>query len=178
MDPPAGEAVASSRPEQGHRVLARLGKRVLRPGGLGLTRWLLSRLAIGAWDRVVVLGPGVGRTAQLLLAARPEHYLGVEPNPMAREALATVVPAWRQVLEGAGLEILEVRTAAMALLEPRRLVQDEGLVGAARFVANVARDRDARRRVLGMRASFRAHRDQLAAVALVARKPREMGVTR
>lgn len=263
--PDAAPEAASSRPEQGHWLLARLGKRVLRPGGLGLTRWLLDRLAIGAQDRVVELGAGVGRTAQLLLAARPERYLAVEPNPMARGALARVVPsgqdaelvdadatatgfddglatvvvgealltmqspqrkeamvaeayrllgpggrygihelslrpddlddagrqevveglsrsikvgaqpltvpAWRELLKGQGFEILEVTTAPMALLEPRRLVQDEGVLGAARFVTNVARDREARQRVLAMRASFRAHREQLAAVAIVARRP-------
>ena len=56
---------------QGHWLLARLGKRVLRPGGIGLTRRLLSAAAPAPGERVVELGPGVGRTAELLLASRP-----------------------------------------------------------------------------------------------------------
>ncbi|HCD33381.1 MAG TPA: SAM-dependent methyltransferase, partial [Phycisphaerales bacterium] len=37
----------------GHWVLARLGKRVLRPGGVELTRWMIDSLGIGQDDRVV-----------------------------------------------------------------------------------------------------------------------------
>lgn len=59
----------------------------------------------------------------------------------------------------------------MQLLEPRRLVADEGVRGAARFVFNVMRDSGARRRVLRMRAMFRRHADRLGAIAIVARKP-------
>jgi hypothetical protein len=58
----------------------------------------------------------------------------------------------------------------MHLLEPRRLVQDEGLLGAIRFAWNVARNPLARRRVVGMRRMFRKHRDHLAAIAIVGRK--------
>ena len=48
---------------QGHWLLARLGKRVLRPGGMGLTRRLLAAAAPEPGERIVELGPGVGRTA-------------------------------------------------------------------------------------------------------------------
>ena len=44
----------------GHWLLARLGKRVLRPGGLGLTRIMLDRLGIGARDEVVEFAPAWG----------------------------------------------------------------------------------------------------------------------
>ena len=45
---------------QGHWVLAKLGKRVLRPGGLELTRKMLSALSIGEEDDVVEFAPGLG----------------------------------------------------------------------------------------------------------------------
>lgn len=256
----------SNRPEPGHWLLAQLGKRVLRPGGIELTRWLLRRVAVGAGDHVVELGPGVGRTAELLLVAGPERYVGIEPNPAAREVLrpilrrhpaadpieadtsdtglpaasATVVvgealltmqspdrqhviaedafrllrpggryathemslqpddldddarkqlvndlgrsiklepqpltvPRWRALLEESGCEVLEVDEAPMRLLEASRLVRDEGVVGTARFATNLLRDGRARERVQAMHASFRAHADELAAVAIVARHPR------
>ena len=44
MTLPGSELSASKMP--GHWLLARLGKRVLRPGGLNLTRQLLESLAI------------------------------------------------------------------------------------------------------------------------------------
>ena len=59
----------------------------------------------------------------------------------------------------------------MALLQPRRLIADEGFVGALRFAANLLTRPDARRRVLHMRRTFRQHRQHLAAVAVIAHKP-------
>jgi hypothetical protein len=45
------------------------------------------------------------------------------------------------------------------------------LAGALRFVLNVLRDADARARVLSMRATFRRHRDNMAAIEVIAVKP-------
>ena len=59
----------------------------------------------------------------------------------------------------------------MALLQPRRVIADEGILGALRFAKNLLVQRDARRRVLAMRATFRKHRKRLTAVAIVATKP-------
>jgi len=78
---------------QGHWLLARLGKRVLRPGGIGLTRRLLEAAGPTSTDRVIELGPGVGRTAEILLAARPASYKGVDPSPEGREQVADVLAA-------------------------------------------------------------------------------------
>jgi Methyltransferase domain len=62
----------------GHWVLARLGKRVLRPGGMELTRRMLKGLQISAKDDVVEFAPGMGITAQLTLHASPASYTAVE----------------------------------------------------------------------------------------------------
>lgn len=62
----------------GHWLLARLGKRVLRPGGIELTRRLLAGLAVGPADDVLELAPGMGATARLTLSARPASYVGVD----------------------------------------------------------------------------------------------------
>jgi hypothetical protein len=58
----------------------------------------------------------------------------------------------------------------MALLEPARVVADEGLLRALRFAFNVLRNADARRRVFEMRRVFRRHRDQIAAVMITAER--------
>ena len=72
---------------QGHWVLARAGKRVLRPGGLELTRRMLNALAIGPQDRVVEFAPGLGATARMVLRCHPLAYWGVEREPAAAEYL-------------------------------------------------------------------------------------------
>lgn len=250
----------------GHWLLARLGKRVLRPGGVGLTRTLLCRAELTGAD-VVELAPGLGRTATEIVAHRPRSYVGAEGDPDAanlvrdalrnlgaqnaavwvadaaetglpdassdvvigeamltmqgdaakraivaeaarvlrpggryaihelaltpdtvseeistdiRQALARAIKVnarpltiaeWSALLAEHGLVVDHVTTAPMALLQPRRLVSDEGLFGALRFARNVLVNRDARKRVLAMRRTFRKHRKQLAAVAIVAHKP-------
>lgn len=80
------------------------------------------------------------------------------------------VPAWRALLEAEGFTVESEHRAPMALLSPRRIVADEGVVGSARFFLGVARDPTARARVLEMRRCFARWSDHLAAVALVARR--------
>ena len=249
----------------GHWLLARMGKRVLRPGGLELTERLLDGLAIGASDHVVEFAPGLGTTTRIVLARSPASYVGVErdeaaaratqrvlrPGDQVRQgmasqtgleaACATVVfgeamltmqtaeqkkaivseahrvlgaggrygihelaltpddlpesekneiqrtlsgvihvgarpltgSEWRQVLEEAGFEVISSATAPMHLLEPRRLVADEGMFGALRIATNIIRTPAARRRVRAMRAVFRRYADKMCAVAIVARKKDE-----
>ncbi|WP_328705781.1 class I SAM-dependent methyltransferase [Actinomyces trachealis] len=251
---------------QGHWLLAMLGKRVLRPGGIELTRRMLGACALAPGQHLVELGPGVGRTAEILLATRPSSYRGVDPHPEGREQVAAVldghpeaqyvvadaaqtglpeasadlvvgeamltmqsdthkreiiaeaarllapggryaihelalrgdltdteveatrkeisrairvgarpltVVGWSQMLTEAGLVVEWSGTAPMHLLEPRRLLQDEGLVGTARFILRMARTPGARDRVTSMRRLFRLRATALTAVALVARKPSE-----
>lgn len=77
---------------------------------------------------------------------------------------------WRLLLESEGFAVKAVETASMSLLEPGRLINDEGVMGAIRFALNVVRDGEARRRVFEMRRTFRRNRKLLAAVALLAFK--------
>ncbi len=251
-----------------HWLMARLGKSVLRPGGLETTRWLIRHAAICPADRVVEFAPGLGVTARQILARRPAGYVGVERNGMARafvqealgaavyedarprvvqadassvplpagsativigEAMLSMQPAskkraiidearrllrpggrylvhelalqpddidpaaaarieqdlstyihvgvrigtrgqWQQWLEEVGFVVERVITAPMRLLEPGRVVRDEGLGGALRFVFNVLRTPGAAGRLAAVRATFRRNRRHLCAVALVARR--------
>src|SRR5450755_1284811 len=80
---PGDELKAEKMP--GHWLLARLGKRVLRPGGLDLTRRLLNALRIGPSDEVIEFAPGLGFTAKLTLGRHPLRYTAVERDPTAAE---------------------------------------------------------------------------------------------
>lgn len=75
--------------KQGHWVLARLGKRVLRPGGKKLTSKLIDNLDIGISDDVVEFAPGLGYTASVALRNNPRSYTGVELNEEAAARLRT-----------------------------------------------------------------------------------------
>jgi ubiquinone/menaquinone biosynthesis C-methylase UbiE len=74
----------------GHWVLVRLGKRVLRPGGMGLTRRLLKLLDINRSDEVIEFAPGMGTTARLTLALAPSSYTAIERD----EAAARIVQSY------------------------------------------------------------------------------------
>lgn len=247
----------------GHWVLAQIGKRVLRPGGLELTHRMLDVLSIGPDDHVVEFAPGLGITAKMTLAANPASYTAVErdkaaaavvssylsgPNqrcvigtaeetglddgcatvvygeamltmqpldhkrrilreaarllkPGARYALHEIclVPEeiatdvvesvehdlaqsirsgvrplrkseWRDALESAGFALKEEFTNDFQLLEPKRLIQDEGLRGAMRIVWNMLRHRTARKRVIAMRHAIRKHAKHMQAIVLYAVK--------
>lgn len=81
----------------GHWLLARLGKRVLRPGGLELTRKMLAGLGIDAADSVVEFAPGLGTTAWMILENNPLTYVGVERDEAARRWVASRLPASGEV---------------------------------------------------------------------------------
>jgi len=76
------------------------------------------------------------------------------------------VTEWRALLQSEGFTVQSVDMAPMSLLEPGRLIRDEGIAGAFHFVWNLLRDAEARQRVLEMRSVFRRNRKQLGAVAI------------
>lgn len=249
----------------GHWLLARLGKRVLRPGGLQLTGRLLAAAGVPGAD-VVELGPGLGRTATDIVELGPRSYVGVDDTAAATEAVRTIVapvdgqvvvanaadtglPAasadvvigeamltmqgdrdkraivaeafrvlrpggryaihelglqpdslspdtkdqirqdmaraikvnarpltaaeWVNLLTDVGFEVTSVDHAEMALLNPARVLADEGLLGALKIVGNLIRRPAARSRVIGMRKTFHRYRHSLTAVAVVGVVPQK-----
>ena len=68
---------------QGHWILAKMGKKVLRPGGRELTRKLIEELKISHKDDVVEFAPGIGFTASIVLSQQPHHYTGIDANDKA-----------------------------------------------------------------------------------------------
>ena len=68
---------------QGHWLLAKMGKKVLRPGGKDLTLKLIKGLSITSDDRVIEFAPGIGYTALKVLEKNPKTYTGIELNEEA-----------------------------------------------------------------------------------------------
>ncbi len=105
---PGAELAAGKMP--GHWLLARLGKRVLHPGGLELTRCMLESLAICSSDAVVEFAPGLGVTARLALDRHPASYTAIEDD----EAAAAQV---RCLLAGSNQQCLMGSAAETSLPE-------------------------------------------------------------
>ncbi|NMN01823.1 methyltransferase [Bifidobacterium sp. DSM 109963] len=74
----------------GHWLLARIGKRVLRPGGLKLSLSMLAHARLSGCD-VVEFAPGLGRTAAEIVKAQPKSYVGVDRDPQAKAIVQKVV---------------------------------------------------------------------------------------
>ena len=264
------EGVAGERsgPEagrmQGHWLLAKLGKRILRPGGRALTAKLLEQAKPTGDDDIVELGPGVGATAEVLLRANPRSYRGVDPNPEGRDAVKNILKkhpradyvvadaretgledacadlvvgeamltiqddagknaivaeaarllrpggryaihemawlpdhtdeeretarrelsrvikvgarpltleGWTELLATHGLEAEWHDRAPLHLLEPRRIVSDEGLWGALRFWNNARRLPGASDRLKAMRQGFQLQGKLMGGIVILARKP-------
>ncbi|MBK8711827.1 MAG: class I SAM-dependent methyltransferase [Niastella sp.] len=72
---------------QGHWLLAKMGKRVLRPGGKELTLKMIQGLHITPQDRVIEFAPGIGYTAEKVVAMHPKSYTGIELNEEAATLL-------------------------------------------------------------------------------------------
>ena len=78
---------------------------------------------------------------------------------------------WQELLEEAGFSVRKTYEAPMLLLEPRRIVRDEGLKGSLQFFSRVITSPSARRRIWGMRQTFKQYSDHIDAAALIAIRP-------
>lgn len=61
-----------------YALLIHMGKKVLRPGGMGLTRTMLEMLNINSNDEVVEFAPGTGDTTKIVLRYHPARYTAIE----------------------------------------------------------------------------------------------------
>lgn len=85
--------------QQGHWVLAKLGKKVLRPGGKKLTNWLIEA-ANPTGKRVVEFAPGLGITAKEILDRNPLTYVGVDADADAVATTSTQLAGEARVIQG------------------------------------------------------------------------------
>ena len=124
-----------------HAVIAEAA-RLLRPGG----RYAVHELALTP--------DAVARRGQDRIRRALARSIKVNARPADRRRVAGAA-------EEHGLVVDHVDTAPMALLQPRRMIADEGVLGALRFVRHLLTHPDARRRVIAIRRTFRAHRSHL-----------------
>ncbi|MGI9527905.1 MAG: class I SAM-dependent methyltransferase [Weeksellaceae bacterium] len=250
--------------QQGHWVLAKMGKKVLRPGGKELTLQMLQGLNISEQDDVVEFAPGLGFTAKITISKNPKSYTAIELNEDAamylrknvikgenrsviignasattlenevadkvygeamltmqteknkakiikeayrilkpggwyaiheivlepesiskedkdiiRRELARVIKVnarplteveWTELLENEGFTDIKILKKPMHLLEPKRMLDDEGIFRTLKIIFNVLTTPQARKRIFAMRKVFRKYEKNLDAIAIIAKK--------
>ncbi|MFO7641318.1 MAG: methyltransferase domain-containing protein [Candidatus Competibacteraceae bacterium] len=143
-----GEAMLTMQTPDKKIQIVREAARLLKPGG----RYGIHELCLQPDDLPDSKKEAISR------ALSETIRIGARPLTVAE---------WKTLLEAEGFTIASQVTAPMHLLEPKRLIQDEGFGGFLRFVWNVVRNPVARRRILGMRAIFRSHAESLCAMTMV-----------
>ncbi len=246
---------------QGHWILAKMGKKVLRPGGKALTQKLVSGLDIRQEDEIVEFAPGIGYTAGLALQKQPKSYVGVDAdeevvsslqqkikgkniqfqlgnaahtqiadaskdkvygeamltmhadhrkseiikeahrilkkgglyaihelglvhineaqkNQIQKDLALTIKvnarpltnEEWTKLLVEEGFKVNKIFTNEMALLETKRIIDDEGFWSAMKIGYNIVKNKAARSRILDMRRTFRKYQDQMNSIVIIAEK--------
>ncbi|GAB3021751.1 methyltransferase domain-containing protein [Niabella terrae] len=77
---------------------------------------------------------------------------------------------WQSLLEKEGFKVKAIHTHPMALLEPGRILQDEGFWRTLKIGWNILSHPAARKRILKMRQVFQRHRTHLNAIVIIAEK--------
>jgi hypothetical protein len=147
-----GEAMLTMNTSAQKSAIIREASRVLRPGG----RYGIHELALAPEE----------------LPEREKAEIQRALSEVIRVGARPLTPnEWRGALEAEGFELISSATAPMHLLEPARVLADEGLLATLRITANILRAPAARRRVMAMRSVFNRYASKLCALAVVARKP-------
>ncbi|GAB3665986.1 class I SAM-dependent methyltransferase [Halopiger thermotolerans] len=145
-----GEAMLTMQPDSGKRAILEEAHRLLRPGG----RYGIHELA---------LADGVDDETATRIRREAAKVANVHPQPLTESC-------WVDRLETAGFTVTWRAVEPMALLEPRRVLADEGLLGTLRIGYNLFRRPQVRRRVRSLRRVFERYEAQLRAIAIVAER--------
>lgn len=245
----------------GHWILAKMGKRVLRPGGKELTEKLIASLQISPEDDIAEFAPGLGFTAGLALVKKPRSYVGIDANENAVKQLKRQIKGvnisfilgnaaettignetkdkvfgeamltmhadhrkseiikeayrilrkgglyaihelglvhtdeqlknkiqrdlaqsikvnarpleqdeWINLLEKEGFKVTLIKTNTMSLLEPKRIIDDEGFLRSLKIGFNILTHPKARKRILEMRKVFKKYQTNINAIVIIAEK--------
>jgi hypothetical protein len=146
-----GEALLTMQPLEVKRKIVTESFRLLSPGG----RYGIHEIALMPED----ISEESRKQIHSDMSSVIHH--GVSPLSVAE---------WRELLTEVGYTNINTFFVGFKLLEPTRMIADEGLFRAVRIALNMVRMPDARRRVLAMRRTFRKYRNNLSAIVITAQK--------
>ncbi|MDN6271373.1 MAG: SAM-dependent methyltransferase, partial [Bifidobacterium crudilactis] len=146
-----GEAMLTMQSDRGRQKIIAEAARLLRPGG----RYAIHELGL----QPDTLDTKVKNAIRKELA----QSIKVSARPLT-------AAEWTALLKDAGFEVDWVDAAPMALLNMKRNIADEGIIGVLRIVKNLLKDSQARSRVLTMKRTFTKYKKHINGIAIVAHK--------
>lgn len=144
-----GEAMLTMHSNSRKSEIIREAHRILKKGGL----YAIHELGL----------TNVDDDTKLIIHKALTTSIHVHAQPLT-------INEWQEIVENEGFKIKEVITNEMLLLEPRRIIADEGLFRMLKIIFNVLRHKEARKRILKMRKIFRKYQDKINAIAIIAEK--------
>lgn len=146
-----GEAMLTMQPGDGKAQIVNEANRLLRSDGL----YGIHELGLRSDD--------FDDETKSRIHEDISQVLNVNARPLSETE-------WVELLTSAGFDEVWRGQAPMRLLDPRRVINDEGFLEALRIGFNVATTPPARNRLREMRRVFNRYDQQLHAIAIVARK--------
>jgi predicted O-methyltransferase YrrM len=107
---------------------------------------------------------------ELLANGREDEIHGALAAAIRANSTPLSTANWITAFETAGLQVLQHQTGAMGLLNPTRILQDEGWRDALKFFWNVLTQPKVRDRVLTMRRVFQQYKRELGYIIICAAK--------
>jgi SAM-dependent methyltransferase len=146
-----GEAMLSMQSQEQKNRIVTEARRLLAPGG----RYGIHELCYSPDDLLDHLHH------EIQAALSKEIHVGVQPLSRSE---------WIRFFEQNGLKVTWSAEAPMHLLQPQRVLRDEGLRGSLRVAFNVATNPKLRHRIFAMRQLFTKYREHLRAISLVGQR--------
>ncbi|BDD12227.1 methyltransferase (plasmid) [Fulvitalea axinellae] len=151
LDKVYGEAMLSMQADHRKSEIIREASRILKKGGFyGIHELGLSPDNISESDKANIL-QDVAKSIK------------VNARPLTSQE-------WINLIENEGFKVVYIAKRPMHLLEPSRIIDDEGFFRTLKIAFNVLRFPDLRKHILTMRRTFKKHESNLNAIAIVAQK--------
>src|SRR5690606_34905190 len=144
-----GEAMLTMQADHRKSEIIREAHRILKKGGV----YAIHEL--GLLD--------VDETQKAEIQKDLAQVIKVNARPLTEEE-------WKTLLAKEGFVIQKVMINDMHLLEPGRMIEDEGILRTMKIGYNILTNPEARQRILQMRKTFRKYKQHLNAIAIIAEK--------
>lgn len=151
IDKVIGEAMLTMHADHRKAEIIREANRMLKKGG----RYAIHELCLK--------NENISEEEKKAITKDLSSHSHVNTRPLTE-------PEWQTILEKEGFRIIDLLTRPMLLLEPKRIIQDEGFLNTLTTVINIMRKPRARKKILEMRKLFQTHRKEIQAIGIVAEK--------